>query len=138
MGVNEKPENLILELKYDKKDNTFQVKNMVLENIYKNKANLYINIFTDGSKSVNKNGIGIHFKDTDEVFLYKVKYNLSIKTLEIMAIELAIKLATLLKQNKVVIYTDSLSAITSLFNTIKEKKNKYIENNMINFLKKNK
>lgn len=61
-------------------------------------------------------GIGIFFEDTKEKNSSYIKLNLSIKTTEIIAIFISLKMA--LAMNKIVIFSDSKSACLSIKNTI--------------------
>lgn len=114
------------------------IRNILNKNIEGNIGNGFFAIFTDGSKSKDKNGIGIHFGNTGEQFSYRLDIAVSIKTLEIMAIEIAIKLALLMKKEKIIVYTDSLSSLESIKKTIVENNNKYVENSIIKIIKEHK
>lgn len=57
-------------------------------------------IFTDGSKTNTNNGIGIFIDQTSEIISLKIKQNLTIKSLEILAILIAVNLTSKYKQKK--------------------------------------
>lgn len=71
-------------------------------------------VYTDGSKTEKGVGIGIYFIDTMEGISKFFKLDLSIKTTEIIAIFLAIKLAMAMNKTDIIIYTDSRSACKSI------------------------
>lgn len=99
-----------------------------------NKYKHHTRIFTDGSKVQNSGGIGI-FLDNKNLPVSEIskciKENISIKSIEIIAIHLAIQLAVQLKLSKVIILTDSKSSCTSIQKTFKEQNNKHYENEII-------
>lgn len=97
-------------------------------------------IYTDGSKSDNGAGLGIYFDDTEECISRRINTDLSIKTIEIMAIFMAINLALLMGKKNIVVFTDSRSSCQSLLNTCKTKKyiKKYYESKIIHLAIKNK
>lgn len=84
----------------------------------------YINsyhVYTDGSKTDDGIvGLGIYFEDTQEAFQRFLTINLSIKSTEILAIYLAIKMAIAMNKKDIVIFTDSQSSCKSIFNSIKK------------------
>lgn len=95
----------------------------------------YFVVFTDGSKSISTNGIGIYFKNNGEIFSYSLNHNVSIKCLEIIAILLAVKFSITLRNRKTIIFTDSLSSLLSIENCLNMvDTNKYFETKIINTL----
>lgn len=96
-------------------------------------------IYTDGSKSDGIVGMGIYFDDSKEEFRSYLNYDISIKTTELIAIYLAIKLAISMDKQNIVIFTDSKSSCVSLRNSILQKKNyKYYEQKIIELANANK
>lgn len=85
-------------------------------------------VFTDGSKMENKNGVGIYFKKSKEIMSLLINKNLTIKSLETLAILLAVnitsKIFTLNRESKqsVSIFSDSKSTLKSLEHSITKKK----------------
>uniref|UniRef100_A0A240SYU6 RNase H type-1 domain-containing protein n=1 Tax=Phlebotomus papatasi TaxID=29031 RepID=A0A240SYU6_PHLPP len=73
-------------------------------------------IYTDGSDDGENRGIGIIMQDTGEEISKKIEEEISICTVETIAIFLAIKFAISMGKEKIVIFTDSQSAALSLQN----------------------
>lgn len=71
-------------------------------------------IYTDGSKTDEGVGLGIYFKDTDEKIHRFYTLDICIKTTEIMAIFLALKLALSMGKINIVVYTDSQSSCKAI------------------------
>ncbi|XP_055688216.1 uncharacterized protein LOC129792859 [Lutzomyia longipalpis] len=94
----------------------------------------HFKIFTDGSIKDEKRGFGIFFEQTKETISRKIKEEIPIYTVEMIAILYAIIMAIRMKKKKIVILTDSKSAILSLKNL---KSEKYYENIIHQIAKKN-
>uniref|UniRef100_A0A1B0GK10 ribonuclease H n=1 Tax=Lutzomyia longipalpis TaxID=7200 RepID=A0A1B0GK10_LUTLO len=94
----------------------------------------HFKIFTDGSIKDEKRGFGIFFEQTKETISRKIKEEISICTVEMIAILYAIIMAIRMKKEKIVILTDSKSAILSLKNL---KSEKYYESIIHQIAKKN-
>lgn len=97
----------------------------------------YFIIYTDGSKTIEKNGVGMYFHNTKEKIGYKIPQNLTIKSLEMLAIFLGIKFAITMKHLKIVVMTDSLNSIKSIISNLKNTTNKYLERKILNLLANN-
>lgn len=105
-------------------------------NNYKN----YTRIFTDGSKTLSSNGIGIIFDDRNlpiRTIFKEIKENISIKTIEIITIHLALQISIQLKIKNILILTDSKSSCESLKNTLINKNNKFYENEILKIAQNN-
>lgn len=76
----------------------------------------------------NTRGIGVFHADRNERVSYKINNLSSIKSIEMIAIMVAIKQAIEKGQTKITIFTDSLSSVKSLENAKKIPGNKYYEN----------
>lgn len=97
-------------------------------------------IYTDGSKTDDGIvGLGILFDDTKEKIQLFMEANISIKSTELIAIFIAIKMAIAMNKKNIVILTDSQSSCISLLNSIKKiQKKKYYENKIIKMANENK
>lgn len=132
-------ENLIINcdiLNYNSKLFILEKKSLALDTInsYKNTFHVY----TDGSKNYNIVGLGIYFEETGEIIHKEYNRNITIKTTELIAIYLAIKLSIVMKKKNIVIFTDSKSSCLSLENYIKNKnrKIKLYEQKIVDLLNK--
>lgn len=97
-------------------------------------------IYTDGSKTEQSIGLGIYFDESEEKIHQTYYIKISIKTVEIMAIYLAFKLAVTMSRRDIVIFTDSQSACKSILkytSKYKDKYNKYYEQKIIDLANKN-
>lgn len=100
------------------------------------KFNDAFQIFTDGSKTENGIGLGIFFVDSNETIKYASKLDLSIKTVEIMAIYIGLKMALSMRKTNIVLFTDSLSSCLSIKNALAKKHNRYYEHMIIDLANK--
>lgn len=74
--------------------------------------------YTDGSKFEDKNEIGIFIEISKEILSLNIEQNMSIKSLEILPILIAINIVAKFKNIKrIIILSNSKSAIDSLQNT---------------------
>lgn len=83
----------------------------------------YYKIYTDGSKMKTSIGLGIYFEDTKEEISSSDHTELSIKTVEMIAIFIAARMALIMGKSNIVIFTDSKSSCESIQNS-KDKNNK--------------
>lgn len=102
--------------------NEYTIKAIINEYVSKNFSN-HIKIYTDGSKTSASCGIGIWI-DNEETLSCRVNQDLSIKNVELIAINTAIDLINNRNEDQFVICSDSKSGLLSL-------KNKNVKNNYI-------
>lgn len=94
-------------------------------------------IFADGSKTLSKNGLGIYFDRTGETISMEISPRQSIKSLETLAILIALQTSKTTNNTNIVIFTDSKSSLQSINKTIEKNGYKYYENKIINAIKAN-
>lgn len=110
-------------------ENRAILKHNALDIINKYSQTHYI-IYTDASINNNNDnrGLGIFHHNTKEEIKYLINNPISIKSAEIIAILIAVKQALDMKHDKICIFTDSLSSVKSIENTIRTQNNNYYEN----------
>ncbi|GAB0095561.1 uncharacterized protein DMENIID0001_109570 [Sergentomyia squamirostris] len=94
----------------------------------------YFMIYTDGSLDEDSRGIGIYFNDTKEMYSRRIMAEVSICTVELIAILMALKIGILMGKRKIVVLTDSKSAVVSLK---RNNNNKYFSTQIHNLIHKN-
>lgn len=102
--------------------------NDFIQNTYEN----HIKIYTDGSKTSNKCGIGIWLENKESISC-KVNSELSIMNVELTAINIAIDIINVQPETLFVICSDSKSGLISLKS--KKIKNNYLITEILNKLK---
>jgi ribonuclease HI len=80
----------------------------------------YLFVFTDGSKSEQNVGSAVYVREKNLTLQYKLHPSLSIYYAEAFAIMKALGMSLLLKENKILILTDSRSVLKSLSRNYKE------------------
>lgn len=135
----ERPRNLIINenIPFYQKLNSGKINLKLTNNIINSNSN-YFSVFTDASIIDESVGAGIYFKNTGEKIKYKIKHNVSIKTAEIFAIFMALKLSIAMKQINIIVYTDSKSSCISIKNSVETLNDKLYENEIIKLLNDNK
>lgn len=94
-------------------------------------------IYTDASKSLLGQGIGIYIKNVNHQILessIRIEQDLSIKTLEAIAVKEAILIAQENQWSKVIVLTDSKSTCLALNHKVIDE-SKFYENSIVNLVK---
>lgn len=96
----------------------------------------WTHIYTDASKTILGQDVGIHVKNADHLieFSIKITQDLSIKTLEAIAVKEAIIIAQINCWTNVIVLTDSKSTCMALNHKIIDK-SKFYENSIVNLIK---
>lgn len=95
-------------------------------------------VFADGTKTLTKNGIGIYIDNSSESVSMEITPRQSIKSLETLAILIALQTTSRTTNNKnIVVFTDSKSSLQSIGKTITNNSYKYYENKIINTINEN-
>lgn len=91
-------------------------------------------VYTDASIMDKSVGVGIYFKNSEEKLKFKIKYSICIKTAEIFAIFMAVRMSISMGQRECIIYTDSKSSCISIKKSLDVFNNKLYENKIIRLL----
>lgn len=131
--INKTCQNLKIIIPEIKSVNPIKAKLIALEQIEEISKENFYQIYTDASFGPNNpnRGIGIYHRNTKEEVALRIEESISIKSAEIIGIFVALTQAIKMKQNKICLFSDSMSSLKSISCSIEGNNQKYYENLII-------